>query len=199
MDRTSLTLLVVAVAAALGLYMALAAPTPANEPLAAPPPAGAPAEPATPAAPVAAEAETRRPTQATPEDPALPSPAAAIRTDEVMLPVRAGPLEELKHAFETEPRASAARELELRVEAELTKPDIPAGMYRSVLCRSTVCRIQMRWRPERLNAYNVALVRMLHIFGMGVGTDPGPPDKDGEVDIDVYMKRVAVPAASQPG
>jgi len=201
MDRTSLTLVVVAVAAALGLYLALASPTPTptNQELEAPLPAAAPAEPAAPAASVPAASETRQLAQSAHENPtAPPTPSVAVRGDDTLLPLRAGPLDELKHAFETEPRASAARDLELRVEAELKKPDLPEGLYRSVLCRSSVCRIQMRWRPERLNAYNVALVRMLHIFGMGVGIDPALPDTDNEVDIDVYMRRATAPAASQP-
>ena len=40
-----------------------------------------------------------------------------------------------------------------------------------------------------MNAYNVALVRLMHVFGMGVGVDPAEPDADGALDNDVYMRR----------
>jgi hypothetical protein len=183
----------VAVVAALGLYMALTpTPAPSDEQVAVPPTAAAPPALAAPAAPEPASAQVPHPEPGADEEHAAP-PTAAIGTEAVMLPVRAGPLDELKHAFETEPRASTARDLELRVEAELKKPDIPAGLFRSVLCRSSVCRIQMRWRPERVAGYNIALVRMLHIFGMGVGADPAAPDKDNEVELDMYMKRAPEP------
>jgi hypothetical protein len=191
------TLSIVALAAALGLYLALLPPAVNEHPVAT---SATRSDPATQASPTEAAGATQPshspaepPKQVPPQPPPTAAPGATKVEAPALHPVAAGPLDELKHMFETQPRESAAPDLERRIEAEFRQPDMPAGLLQSVLCRSSVCRLKLRWSPERHYAYNGALFRLLHIFGQGVGVDPEALDRNGELPIDVYMRRHVEP------
>jgi hypothetical protein len=130
-----------------------------------------PAAPASPSQPPAAPQQ--------PEDPApLPPPEPS------------GPIAELKKAFEKEPRDSAARLPEARIESEFIRSDITPGLLKSVLCRKSVCKVEVLWTPERAIAFMSAFTRLSADFEPDIALDPhGPADARQELQVDVYLPR----------
>jgi hypothetical protein len=149
-----------------------------------------PAEPAQPAA-----AEPQAPAAATPStQPASPieqpTPAGP------RAPERSGPIGGLEQSFASEPRASSAVGVESAIDAVFRRPEVPRALLKSVMCRSTVCKIETRWSPERAAGFMVALMQLVtqsqgeqRVFDHELGIAPeGEPDADGSRAIVVYLK-----------
>jgi hypothetical protein len=169
-----------------------------------------PAEPSAPAAlepqrdPQPAAEATQRPAsdtkqQAEPEDPATPAapsqapsdPEQAADSTPLPPPQRSGPIAELKHAFETEPRDSAAQVTESRIQNEFIKGDIAPGMLRSVLCRESVCKVEVLWTPQRAESFMAAFTRLSADFQPDIALDPHQAaDAPQELQVDVYLPRL---------
>ncbi|HKU41286.1 MAG TPA: hypothetical protein VJR89_24150 [Polyangiales bacterium] len=174
------------------------APIPSEQRVASPAANTAPAtQTATPAAPPAA-ANTEAAPKASAESPA--------NTDsEIPTPVRVGPVDELKRAFESEPRASGAARFEAVIEAQFRRAETPAGLLKSVICRTTVCRVETRWSPQRAEGFMGAFMRLMDpegaasLFDADLAISPeadvGP---DRSQAIDVYLKRVASSGPAAP-
>jgi hypothetical protein len=123
-------------------------------------------------------------------------------------PERSGPVDELKQSFASEPRASAAVSVESAISAAFQRPEVPQGLLKSVLCRSTVCRVETRWSPDRAAGFMVALMQLVTqppndqpAFDHNLGISPeAEPNADGNHAIDVYLKQLpsAKPAADRP-
>jgi hypothetical protein len=130
------------------------------------------------AAPTAPSQAPAAPQQ--PEDPApVPPPKAS------------GPIAELKYAFETEPRDSAAQLPESRIESEFRKSDIPPGMLKSVLCRKSVCKVAVLWAPETGIAFMSAFTRLSADFEPDIALDPhGTAAAGQKLQVDVYLPRL---------
>jgi type IV secretory pathway VirB10-like protein len=179
-------------------WLAIGGPSPMHAPEAppsspAPPPAEPTPAPATPLAraplpPTAAPT----PTQPVPA-PALP--ATRKREEEAPVapspPPRAeGPIAELKQAFETEPRDSAAADVESTVQRDMRELGLTPSLFTSVLCRATVCRIQLRWQAQRSLQYAMLMTRFVDEFQGHPGIDPvAAADAEGTVPLDVYWRR----------
>ena len=178
-------------------------------------PAEPEAPPSTPTPPpaTAAPAPSEQPTAPSEPAPATPAqaadPASAQAPAEevqetIPAPTLIGPVDELKKSFENEPRASGSRALEASIEATFRRPEVPAGLLKSVLCRTTVCRIETRWSPERGQGFLSAAMNLVANpggeptpFDPNLGISPeGEPDADGTRAIDVYLKRSAPPNAA---
>lgn len=184
------------------------------------------AEPAA-AAPVAEAPEAeQQPAPAEPPDPALPStpaPAAAPGeqpepaaeeqptpppTTPLPPPEKTGPVDELKARFTSEPRDSSAGTFEKRIEAAFKSKDVPAALFKSVLCRQTVCRVETRWTPDRAIGFMSGFTRLLMIppgsqqprlFDSNLAISPeGDPDASGERPVDVYIARLPPPEEPAP-
>ncbi|HKP62172.1 MAG TPA: hypothetical protein VJV78_35815 [Polyangiales bacterium] len=166
-------------------------------PPAAPSPApAAPAEPAPPASPAAN-------TEATAKPSAEPQPSPEV---EIPVPPRSGPVEELQRLFEREPRASSGARFEAAIEEKFRRPEVKAGLLKSVMCRTTVCRIETRWSPERAEGFMGALMFTVAdpsgaptMFESTLAISPeasvGP---DGTHAIEVYVKIAAPSAPAAP-
>ncbi|HEX4351847.1 MAG TPA: hypothetical protein VHZ95_03015 [Polyangiales bacterium] len=120
----------------------------------------------------------------------------------VAAPGRSGPVDEWKQLFGSEPRASAAVGAESAIEAAFRRPEVPAGLMKSVMCRSTVCKIETRWSPDRAAGFMVALMQLVAppqakaTFDHELGISPeGEADADGSRAIDVYLKQLPASAA----
>jgi len=179
------------------------APTPAAPP-ANSARAGEPAPP--PAAPIhnALEAHEATADEATSPAPAAPQPPAAAPPpsstppaaqnapeDQVELfdEVR-GPLEELKRRFEHEPRDSAASDAESTIRAAFEPEQAHEQLLRSVLCRSTICRIELRWSSAKLGAYVAAMGRMSVRFAPEfASTVAAPAAVDPNRSVELYVER----------
>jgi hypothetical protein len=155
-----------------------------------------PREPVPVAEPGPAAAE--REEEATPEGeaaPAAPSqaPATPQPPDDLAAmpaPERSGPVAELTRAFAEEPRDSAAQSLESRIESEFRKSDVAPGLLKSVLCRESVCRVEVRWTPERAVAFMSAFTRLSADFEPEIAIDPrGAATAGEELQVDVYLPR----------
>lgn len=76
-------------------------------------------------------------------------------------PERSGPVAELTHAFAKEPR----------IESEFRKSDVAPGLLKSVLCRESVCRVEVRWTPDRAVAFMSAFTRLSADFEPDIAID----------------------------
>jgi len=158
-------------------------PEPAAEP-AAPPPPPAAAPPAAPEAPQPQQPQDQPP----PPEPELP-------TD--MFAQDVGPVAELKRDYESEPRDSAASEAEGTVRAAFAHADGAPDLFRSVLCRQTVCKIELRWAPDRMGAYVAGMTRASVDFAPELGVSPaGPTNSDQTRPLVVYLRRKPPSAAN---
>jgi hypothetical protein len=128
--------------------------------------------------------------------PASPSeaPAAPQQPEDpppVPAPQASGPIAELKQAFEKEPRDSAAQLPESRIQNEFKKSDIAPGMLKSVLCRKSVCKVEVLWTPERAGSFMAAFTRLSAEFEPDLALDPhGTPVAQQELQVDVYLPRL---------
>lgn len=154
------------------------APTPAPVPTPAPAPAPTPAP------------EPPQPTAA----PEKPAPAAAPIQPRVidtaqMFANDQGPVEEYRTLYESEPRASSANEIEVSVRKAFAEPGMPRELFKSVLCRQTVCKVQLDWTGERLGPYVAGVTRLMSNFTSPIGVSPqGPPGDDDSRQLDLYLK-----------
>jgi hypothetical protein len=174
------------------------------EPSAPPPresaPITAPKEPA-PALPSHGPAATEPAVSARPSPPSQPSaapphaPGSAEGAEPDLFTQDTGPVAEWRQRFETEPRDSAAAIVESSVRTAFAHPDGAPTLFKSVLCRETICKLELRWSPDRLGPYVAGMTRAMVQFDRQVAASPvGPPDADHVRPIEVYLKRAA-PAA----
>jgi hypothetical protein len=170
---------------------------PAPPPPPPPPPAEpeAPAEPAAPpaAAPTPAAPEAPQPQAQQPQE--QPPPAQPDMPTDMFLEDQ-GPVAERKREYESEPRDSAASEAETKFRAAFAHPDGAPDLFKSVLCRQTVCKIELRWAPDRMGAYVAGMTRSsLEIEGEIAVSPAGKAGSDQSRPIEVYVKRKQPTAA----
>jgi type IV secretory pathway VirB10-like protein len=150
-----------------------------------PPTAAAPDEPSPALAPELAAEPTAAPA------PVMEDPAASAEAQADQLFIREnGPLAEYKAQFAQEPRDSAASDAEQLVRAAFNPKDGPRPVFRSVLCRETICKIETRISTESMGAYVAAMTRMVHEeFDAKLATERTTLAESGEVSVTVYAKR----------
>jgi hypothetical protein len=108
-----------------------------------------------------------------------------------------GPVAERRQRFETEPRDSAAATVESFVRAAFAHPDGAPTLFKSVLCRETICKLELRWSADRVGPYVAGITRAMVQFDRQVAASPvGPADADNVRRIEVYLKRAA--SAAKP-
>lgn len=204
MSRNKMAALFVFVAAA-ALWLIVAWPSaPAPEPRrAGASEAGAAADPIAPAPPPMAAENTRAGSEAAaPPEPALappptaPTAAASPRELPELIQGDQGPVAEYRKLFESEPRSSNADELEMQIRSAFPADDGAPEMFKSVLCRETICRIELRWSQDRRRAWMIGLSRLGRYpyknagFQTPLALSPlDPPSKEGTRLVEVYMKR----------
>ncbi|HTU62250.1 MAG TPA: hypothetical protein VMF89_27515, partial [Polyangiales bacterium] len=114
-------------------------------------------------------------------------------------PVRTGPVEALEAAFASEPRDSNATEPESLIQTAFRRPEVPNGLLKSVLCRRSVCKVETRWTPAGAAGFMGALMNLVaspdgtpsRKFDHEIAISPAAkPDTNGELAIDVYLKRI---------
>lgn len=153
-------------------------PTAAEDP--SPPSAADPASPEASPGPV--EAPSAPAAAAEPESPAAQAEQLFTREN--------GPLAEYKAQFDREPRDSAAVEAEQQLRAAFEPKDAPTPVFRSVLCRETICKIETRFTSDTLGAYVAAMTRIVHAkFDPKLATERTAVSEAGEISVTVYAKR----------
>ncbi|HKP55361.1 MAG TPA: hypothetical protein VJV78_01495 [Polyangiales bacterium] len=150
-------------------------------PVVAPPPAAAP-----PAAYQPAPEPEPEPAPAPAADPPAPVKPRQL-PDQIQ--GDQGPVAEYRAQFQSEPRNSTAIEVESALRGAFQPADGAPDLIKSVLCRQTICRIEMRWSQERMRAYVVGFTRLNKRIQIPVALSPvGPKAKDGVQLVEVYMK-----------
>jgi hypothetical protein len=208
--NTAAWLFVIAAGAALWLIMAWPS-APAAETRAGESAAGAAAEPVMLAPPPTAAGQHQAGSEALPPPrtapapaaPAAPAPVASSHELPELIQGDQGPVAEYRRIFESEPRSSSAGELEDQIRSAFPASDGAPDMFKSVLCRQTICRIEMRWSQDRRKAWMVGLSRLGRYpyknagFQTPLALSPlDPPNKQGTRLVEVYMKRR--PPGSEP-
>jgi hypothetical protein len=164
-----------------------------------PEPAAVPAAPAIGTPPKQPERLAEKP----PDPPVQPQPAAPqpppYAREEDMFAKEQGPVAEYKHLYETEPRNSAANETESALRGAFVAADGAPDLFKSVLCRQTVCKLDLRWSNERMGAYIAGMTRVAASgFSATVAVAPGGPIGDDKVrPIEVYIKRKPTTSSEQ--
>jgi hypothetical protein len=161
--------------------------------------AGAPAAPSAPEPAQAPAAHTQPPkaeeAAGPPGEPAAADPAAPAPTPDrakptvnAVLPQRQGPVDELSNTFASESRGEGSAPEEARVKEAFVDPQIPKALLHSVECRRSVCRLELRWSPERDPGYVLGLTKAVGSFSSPLGVeDPGPADAQGQRPLTVYF------------
>jgi hypothetical protein len=151
------------------------------------------APPSSPQPPAAAE-PSPSPTDPPPEPAAVaeqpPAPESLEAEADKIFARENGPLAEYKAEFDKEPRDSAANDAEQVVRGAFDPKDSPAPVFRSVLCRESICRIETRVSAQTLGAYVAAMTRMVHgKFDAKLASERTTLAQAGEVSVTVYAKR----------
>jgi len=131
----------------------------------------------------------REPAAADPTAPApMPTPDRAKPAVTAVLPQRQGPVDELSNTFASESRGEGSAPEEARVKEAFVDPQIPKALLHSVECRRSVCRLELRWSPERDPGYVLGLTKAVGSFSSPLGVeDPGPADAQGQRPLTVYF------------
>lgn len=162
-----------------------AAPTSEPEPAPLPPSAAAAPAPNEPAP----EPASPGPPAAEPPQPSA-APAQAPSEVVAMFEHDLGPVAEYKERFASEPRDSAASDAELQVRDAFKLSDTPNPVFRSVLCRKTLCKLEIRMNAQQLGAYVAAMSRLTQHFDKQLAVTR-TADNGGEVSLEVYAQRLA--------
>jgi hypothetical protein len=118
-----------------------------------------------------------------------------------------GPVGEYRAQYEREARDSKATDVEGAVRNAFGHSKTP-DLLHSASCHESVCRVLIRWSPERASDY-IASVRWL---ALGTSWPPGQPGfdshvalasgsesaKDGSRIVELYLKRRPPELAKQP-
>lgn len=171
-----------------------AAPEPQPGPALAPEPPVPPEPPVLAPAPKAEEPVAQQPPEAPPQPPPMPAPHTP---PDDMFAREQGPVTEYKAIYDREPRNSNANETEAQIRAAFAPQDGAPDLFRSVICRRTVCKLELDWTNQRLGAYVAGITRATQAgFGTSVAVAPaGPVDEAKVRPISVYIKRVQPSAA----
>jgi hypothetical protein len=152
-----------------------------------------------------------QPTAANPTEPApVPDPVAeettkpqedppTTKTDEPRgfnyeIKGDIGPVAEYRALFESQPRDSAATDVELMLQKAFEQSSAPRDLITSIACRETICKLEMRWSMERVRPYVASVAQVKGRFRLPVALTPvGPPDADGIRPVEVYLQRRRLP------
>jgi hypothetical protein len=190
---------------AVGLIVALiaiwfvAVPRPHDEPAAPAPSAAAPLADTAPtiAGSPAPQAPPTAPTPTTPPPSAAAAPSANTEVkpaetavDPFPPPKSEGPIAQYKSTFQNEPRDSSAQNDETAAQAAFRSPELPAALFKSVLCHQTICRVEVSWTKDRQVAYMTAFTRLLVAVGQKTAVEALPgPDASGEYPLTLWVQR----------
>jgi hypothetical protein len=155
---------------------------PPNEPT----PAGSGAAPAPPSA--AAPTAVAPPAVAPPTE--KPSASAETPASAFPPPRTEGLVDEYKASYVREARDSAAQQAESAVQTAFRTGDVPPGLFKSVLCHQTICKVEVHWSAQRELGYMGAMMRVVGSVGQKIAVESlGAPDANGNSELNVYVVR----------
>ena len=155
-------------------------------------------------APDAAVAAADQAEPADDEAASEPAAAPASKDQSDFLPGERGPVDDYQALYDRSARDAAAHEIESSIKTAFSKSSRP-DLLHSSSCREHVCKVLIRWSPDRMRDY-VASMRGL---ALGMAWPPGQAgfesqiaittasqkDKDGGRLVELLIKRRAAGAA----
>jgi hypothetical protein len=88
--------------------------------------------------------------------------------------------------------------MEKLIEDAFVDPAVDRALLARVICRTTVCKVETRWNPERGTGFMAAFMKLIKDFQSDLAMDrTGEADASGVVPVDVYLKRIT-PAPPAP-
>lgn len=131
--------------------------------------------------------------------PAEPQPSAAPPPSPELFSEPLGPVADYKQRYADEPRDSAASEAESVIRAAFKPSDTRETLLRHVLCRETVCRLELGVSQAELGAYVAAMTRISQDFDREFAVHPLPRAPNEALrPVEVFVKRIKAPPAPQP-
>jgi type IV secretory pathway VirB10-like protein len=148
--------------------------------------------PASPAPPAADKSLPEAPVPSKPA--AAPAPPAKQAPESEQpepvgsnLPQQQGPVDELARRFAGESRGHDSQHAEANARKAFTDPTIPPDMLRTIECRRSVCRAELRWSEQSNNGYVLGLTRAVGSYSAALGiAQPGEPEADGRRSVVTY-------------
>jgi hypothetical protein len=106
-------------------------------------------------------------------------------------PEMAGPVDVLKHAYETQARdALWASDTEKRIAAMFGTKEVPAEMLTAASCRTAVCRVELRWTSADAQAFLGVHEHLSHDFSnIGIQPMSAADDEPDHHRVDLYLAR----------
>lgn len=163
--------------------------------------------PAKPASPAPEPVQTGEDDEESQQEPTSPSPAVVAKGPQGdILEGDRGPVEEYRALYARQARDSDATTIEEAIRTAFSHSKTP-DLMQSVSCHESICKVLIRWAPERARDYILA-ARWL---APGAAWPPGTPgfesslaittvsdtDRDGTRLVELYVKRRS-PTAPPP-
>lgn len=148
--------------------------------------------------PAAPEPPKPQPPNTPPPAEPEPLPAAEARPKpNPLAPEHSGPIAELTEQFDREPRPSHANETEAAIRAQFSPPEAQLGVLADVMCKTAVCKLELRWTEITADAYMAGVMRAYYALEFHrMASDPSDtPEADGSVRVTMYF---ANPSDSEP-
>jgi hypothetical protein len=125
---------------------------------------------------------------------ASPSPApetSVERGPEAPIPPDTrGFIDAIAGRYEEDSRDRDAAKVEAALQKHFHGSQLPASALRSVVCRKSVCKLELYWRPEYDRPYRSTLDELAGGNAKLIATRAEQPDKHGGVSVDAYWLRV---------
>jgi hypothetical protein len=101
-----------------------------------------------------------------------------------------GPVAEYRAQYESERRDSGASAVESKVRAAFPQTGDAPDLVRSIACRETICKLELRWSNARVRSWIKGVTRFQDGFVFPVAMSPvGEKDRDGVRRVEVFLKR----------
>lgn len=105
-------------------------------------------------------------------------------------PVKSGPLEELKRAFNRESADAGSRDTEQQIRTLFGAEYIPVEMLRSINCRKTVCKVSVYWTKDNPLSYMALAIKVGDQQSHIIAIESGPePDHKGRLPVEFHVLR----------
>ena len=147
------------------------------------------------------EAEPTEPAPAKPAEPEEPAKATARPTPVptqpkdpptvIMVPEAAGPLAELRGAYEADGPTSETADVERTIRDLFGSiPELPVDSLRHIECRERVCKVDIWWSEKTPHVYMALAMTVSAQQSHYVAVDPGTErNVDDELPLTVYVLR----------
>jgi hypothetical protein len=152
--------------------------------------------------PLEAGAQAERAPQAPAE---VPPPAAVVPERTAPEPHAAAPVppdtrgfvDALAQLWDGESHDTSAADDERWLRGLFARAASPPGMVRSIVCRRSVCKLELHWTAQHDAPYRKVMDELGAVNAKFLATRAGEPEPGGAVPVSAYVARAARQAAAQ--